>query len=108
MDIGSLGNLTEQEHTQRYGAELYCACPICRSKTMADMKNDYSPYERYPIFRSHMPYAANFEFAMDRHSILQEGTHLLNRLRDKEFMAEPFKSIYGEDINTKSFQPKLF
>ena len=107
LDIGSLAHLTIQEHTQRYGRELYCPCPLCAGKTMIDMENDYNPYERYPIFRSHLPYASNFEFAMDRHAILEKGKALLNRLQDKEFMAEPFKAIYGTAIDSPAYQPKL-
>jgi hypothetical protein len=108
LDIGSLGTLTIQEHTQRYGHDLSCPCPICVNKTMDDMQNDYSPYERYPIFRSHLPYASNIEFALDRDAMLNGGKHLLNMLRSKEFMAEPFRAVYNDDINSRSFQPRLF
>jgi len=108
LDIGTLGTLTAQEHSQRYGHDLFCGCYVCAGKTMEDMQQDYSPEERYPIFRSHLPYAANFEFGFDRQAILQEGNTLLNRLRKKEFMAEPFKHIFNTDINNRAFQPKLF
>ncbi len=108
LDIGSLGNLTTQEHRQRNGHDLSCPCYICVGKTMDDMENDYSPYERYPVFRAHLPYAANLEFAFDRHSILEKGKSLLNRLRNKEFMAEPFRQIYNADIHSTAFQPRLF
>jgi hypothetical protein len=108
MDIGSLGNLTAQEHAQRYGRNLFCSCHVCAGKTMEDMLDDYNPYQLYPIFRSHLPYASNFEFAFDRQAILQEGDSLLKRLREKEFMAAPFKQIFKMDINSKAFQPRLF
>lgn len=107
LDMESLGALTIQEHTQRYGHELYCACPLCIGKTMFDMQDNYSPYERYPIFRSHSAYASNFEFALDRQAILNEGKHLLNRLGNKEFMAEPFKYLYKTDINSMASQARL-
>ena len=45
---------------------------------MEDMQNDYSPHESYPIFRSHLPYVSNMEFAFDRQAILDEGRHLQN------------------------------
>jgi hypothetical protein len=107
LDIGTLGNLTEQEHQQRHGDELLCACAICMNRSMSDMINNYSPYERYPIFRSHLPYASNVEFAMGRDAILNGGKHLLNRMRAKEFMVQPFLAVYGQDIN-QTFQPRLF
>ncbi len=74
---------------------------------MEDMQNDYSPHESYPIFRSHLPYVSNMEFAFDRQAILDEGRHLLNRLRNKEFMEQPFRHLFNADINNRQYQTRL-
>lgn len=107
LDIRGLGNLTLEEHLTRYGHDLSCACYVCMGKTMEDMQNDYSPHERYPIFRSHLPYASNMEFAFDRQAILDQGRHLQNRLRQKEFMVQPFRHLFNEDITSRLYQPRL-
>lgn len=78
------------------------------NRTMADMENDYSPFEGYTMFRSHLPYASNIEYALDRDAMENGSKHLLNRLRNNEFMAQPFKAIYNEGINSRNFQPRLF
>lgn len=75
---------------------------------MRDMQNDYSPHEQYPIFRAHLPYGSNMEFAMDRQAILADGKNLLNRFRNKDFMAEPLKRLFDMDIHSTAFQPRLF